>query len=71
MATEVSRVLHMAVLCVCVCVYVHVVICSIEINEDEPKDKKQRLFIQSLLCHLIISCVWQKLEGRQRGGKAL
>ena len=51
MATEVSRVLHMVVLCVCVCVcvYVHVVICSIEINEVEPKDKKQRLFIQSLL----------------------
>ena len=48
MATEISEVFHMALLCVCVCVCVcvcaRVVMCSVEINEDRPNENRGYLF---------------------------
>ena len=69
MATEVSRVLHMAMLCVCVraCVCarvcVHVVICSVEINEDDPKHKKQGIYSELAITRktATITYIWQRV----------
>ena len=65
MATEDSKVLHMAMLCVCVCVCVcvYVVVCSVEINEDDPKDKKQAIYSELAIARkaATITYIWQEV----------
>lgn len=53
-----------------------IIVCllHVEINEDQPNENKQGLFIQGLLQQKNQQpspVFWQRLKGRQRGEKAL